>query len=76
VLAPDVVVIYGTSIIKRKTLQCVAAPFIKGHAGTNPKYRGQNDTYWARWARREGDPAHASTSSMRGRTRGAVSSHL
>jgi folate-dependent phosphoribosylglycinamide formyltransferase PurN len=55
-LAPDVVVVYGTRIIKRETLQCVAAPFINYHAGVNPKYRGQNGAYWAR---SEGDPAHA-----------------
>jgi folate-dependent phosphoribosylglycinamide formyltransferase PurN len=55
-LAPDVVVVYGTRIIKRETLRCVAAPFINYHAGVNPKYRGQNGAYWAR---SEGDPAHA-----------------
>ena len=55
-LAPDVVVVYGTRIIKRETLQCVPAPFINYHAGVNPKYRGQNGAYWARSER---DPAHA-----------------
>jgi folate-dependent phosphoribosylglycinamide formyltransferase PurN len=54
--APDVVVVYGTRIIKRETLQCVAVPFINYHAGMNPKFRGQNGAYWAR---RERDPAHA-----------------
>ena len=47
-LRPDVVVVYGTRIIKRATLRCVAAPFINYHAGVNPKYRGQNGAYWAR----------------------------
>jgi len=55
-LAPDVVVVYGTRIIKRATLECVTAPFINYHAGVNPKYRGQNGAYWAR---SQGDPAHA-----------------
>ena len=55
-LSPDVVVVYGTRIIKRETLRCVAAPFINYHAGVNPKYRGQNGAYWARSQR---DPAHA-----------------
>src|SRR6185436_9942675 len=55
-LAPDVVVVYGTRIIKWRTLGSVAAPFINYHAGINPKYRGQNGAYWAR---RQGDPAHA-----------------
>jgi folate-dependent phosphoribosylglycinamide formyltransferase PurN len=55
-LSPDVVVVYGTRIIKRPTLRCVAAPFINYHAGVNPKYRGQNGAYWARSQR---DSAHA-----------------
>jgi folate-dependent phosphoribosylglycinamide formyltransferase PurN len=55
-LDPAVVVVYGTRILKRDTLQCVAAPFINYHAGINPKYRGQNGAYWAR---RNRDPAHA-----------------
>jgi hypothetical protein len=55
-LQPDVVVVYGTRIIRRDTLACVAAPFINYHAGINPKYRGQNGAYWAR---RSADPDHA-----------------
>jgi folate-dependent phosphoribosylglycinamide formyltransferase PurN len=55
-LRPQVVVVYGTRIIRRDTLECVEAPFINYHAGINPKYRGQNGAYWAR---RNADPAHA-----------------
>jgi Formyl transferase len=55
-LDPEVVVVYGTRILKRDTLYAVAAPFINYHAGINPKYRGQNGAYWAR---SNGDPAHA-----------------
>jgi hypothetical protein len=55
-LAPDVVVVYGTRIIKWRTLGAVAAPFINYHAGINPKYRGQNGAYWAR---SKHDDAHA-----------------
>jgi hypothetical protein len=55
-LAPDVVIVYGTRIIKWRTLGAVAAPFINYHAGINPKYRGQNGAYWARSQR---DDAHA-----------------
>jgi hypothetical protein len=55
-LDPDVVIVYGTRIIKRETLGCVAAPFINYHAGINPKYRGQNGAYWAR---SNYDPANA-----------------
>ncbi len=47
-LQPKVVVVYGTRIIRRPTLQCIAAPFVNYHAGLNPKYRGQNGAYWAR----------------------------
>jgi folate-dependent phosphoribosylglycinamide formyltransferase PurN len=53
---PEVVVVYGTRIIKPQTLGCVPAPFINYHAGINPQYRGQNGAYWAR---RNRDPAHA-----------------
>jgi hypothetical protein len=55
-LRPDVVVVYGTRIIRCDTLACVAAPFMNYHAGVNPKYRGQNGAYWAR---RSADPDHA-----------------
>ena len=55
-LQPQVVVVYGTRIIRRDTLRCVDAPFINYHAGVNPKYRGQNGAYWAR---RNSDPQHA-----------------
>jgi methionyl-tRNA formyltransferase len=44
---PDVVVVYGTRILRRETLQAVPAPFINYHAGINPKYRGQHPGYWA-----------------------------
>lgn len=54
--APDVVIVYGTRIIKGQTLRAVAAPFINYHAGYNPLYRGQHGAYWARTI---GDHAHA-----------------
>lgn len=44
---PDVVLVYGTRIIKTATLACVPAPFINYHAGFNPLYRGQHGAYWA-----------------------------
>ena len=46
-LKPPVVGVYGTRILKRATLKCLAAPFINYHAGINPKYRGQHPGYWA-----------------------------
>lgn len=55
-LDPQVVVVYGTRIIRQATLACVSVPFINYHAGVNPKYRGQNGAYWAR---SNSDPSHA-----------------
>jgi methionyl-tRNA formyltransferase len=47
-LAPAVVVVYGTRIIRGETLAALAdVPVINYHAGINPKYRGQNPAYWA-----------------------------
>lgn len=46
-LAPDVVAVYGTRLIKSETLNAVSVPFINYHAGINPKYRGQHPGYWA-----------------------------
>lgn len=46
-LAPSVVAVYGTRILKAETLNAVPAPFINYHAGINPKYRGQHPGYWA-----------------------------
>ncbi len=46
-LAPSVVAVYGTRIIRRDTLRATTAPFINYHAGINPKYRGQHPGYWA-----------------------------
>jgi folate-dependent phosphoribosylglycinamide formyltransferase PurN len=45
---PHVVIVYGTRIIGRATLGCVAAPFVNLHSGINPAYRGQAGGYWAR----------------------------
>ncbi len=36
-LSPTVVAVYGTRILKAKILSCVDAPFVKYHAGINPK---------------------------------------
>ncbi len=46
-LAPGVIAVYGTRILKSATLAAVPAPFINYHAGINPKYRGQHPGYWA-----------------------------
>src|SRR6476661_642756 len=46
-LHPDVVLVSGTSIIGKKTLESVSCPFINTHAGITPKYRGVHGAYWA-----------------------------
>ena len=45
--APAVVVVNGTRIIGKKTLECVDAKFINMHAGITPLYRGVHGGYWA-----------------------------
>lgn len=45
--APEVVIVFGTRIIREKTLSCIDAPIINYHAGINPAYRGVNGGYWA-----------------------------
>lgn len=44
---PVVVVVNGTRIIGRKTLDAVSARFINMHAGITPLYRGVHGGYWA-----------------------------
>lgn len=44
---PKLVVVNGTRIIGKKTLQCVNAKFINMHAGITPLYRGVHGGYWA-----------------------------
>lgn len=44
---PRVVVLIGTRMVRKPTLECTDAPFINYHAGLNPTYRGMNGAYWA-----------------------------
>lgn len=46
-LEPDVVVINGTRILSKATLDCVSVPFLNIHAGITPRYRGVHGGYWA-----------------------------
>jgi folate-dependent phosphoribosylglycinamide formyltransferase PurN len=46
-LAPDIVVINGTRVISKATLDSVTAKFINTHAGITPTYRGVHGGYWA-----------------------------
>jgi methionyl-tRNA formyltransferase len=55
-LKPDVVLVIGTRIIGKETLQSITAPVINFHSGINPKYRGQAGGYWALAS---GDPENA-----------------
>jgi folate-dependent phosphoribosylglycinamide formyltransferase PurN len=55
-LKPDVVLVIGTRIIGKTTLQSITAPMINFHSGINPKYRGQAGGYWALAS---GDPDNA-----------------
>ena len=46
-LAPKVVVVNGTRIIKAEVLNSAPAKFINMHAGITPLYRGVHGAYWA-----------------------------
>ena len=46
-LDPTVVVVSGTRIIGKKTLECTGATFLNLHAGVAPQYRGVHGGYWA-----------------------------
>ena len=46
-LQPDIVIVNGTRIISKKTLQCTNAIFINMHVGITPWYRGSHGGYWA-----------------------------
>ena len=46
-LSPKVVIVNGTGIIGKKTLQCTDAIFINTHVGITPEYRGVHGGYWA-----------------------------
>lgn len=46
-LNPDLIIINGTGIISKKTIECVSAPFINIHVGITPLFRGVHGGYWA-----------------------------
>ena len=45
--SPRVIIVNGTGIIGKKTLQCTDAIFINTHVGITPEYRGVHGGYWA-----------------------------
>lgn len=44
---PQIVLVNGTRIISKETLQCTPAVFINMHVGITPRYRGSHGGYWA-----------------------------
>jgi folate-dependent phosphoribosylglycinamide formyltransferase PurN len=54
-IAPKVIVVNGTRILKPATLASTDAVFINTHQGITPGYRGAHGAYWAL---HENDPAH------------------
>jgi folate-dependent phosphoribosylglycinamide formyltransferase PurN len=46
-LAPKIIIVNGTRIIGKKTLQATKATFINTHHGITPRYRGAHGAYWA-----------------------------
>jgi folate-dependent phosphoribosylglycinamide formyltransferase PurN len=46
-LNPDVLIVNGTRIISKQTLESVSAPFINIHTGITPAFRGVHGGYWA-----------------------------
>ena len=54
-LAPKVVVINGTRILSRRTLEHIPVPVLNMHVGITPRYRGVHGAYWALV---QGEPEH------------------
>ena len=46
-LNADLLIVNGTRIISKKTLESVTAPFVNIHTGITPAYRGVHGGYWA-----------------------------
>lgn len=50
-IAPDLVIVHGTSILSSNTLSKLDCPAINFHIGITPKYRGLHGGYWALYNR-------------------------
>jgi folate-dependent phosphoribosylglycinamide formyltransferase PurN len=46
-LAPRVIIVNGTRIIRRPVLESTNAIFLNTHVGITPRYRGAHGAYWA-----------------------------
>lgn len=44
---PDLIIVNGTRIIKKKIIDGVGVPMVNMHVGITPKYRGVHGGYWA-----------------------------
>jgi folate-dependent phosphoribosylglycinamide formyltransferase PurN len=44
-LKPDLLIVNGTRILSKKTLESVSAPFVNIHTGITPAYRGVHGGY-------------------------------
>ncbi len=44
---PDIVIINGTRIVSKETINCCNAFFLNIHCGITPEYRGIHGAYWA-----------------------------
>jgi len=53
-LNPDLIIVNGTRIISKKTLESVPATFINIHTGITPAFRGVHGGYWAVAKRQKG----------------------
>jgi folate-dependent phosphoribosylglycinamide formyltransferase PurN len=51
-VAPSVVVVQGTRIVGKKTLDAIDVPIVNTHMGVTPLYRGVHGGYWALAERR------------------------
>jgi len=51
--APSVVVVQGTRIVGKKTLDAIGVPIVNTHMGVTPLYRGVHGGYWALAERRK-----------------------
>ncbi len=46
-MKPDMIIVNGTRIIKKKIIDGVGIPMVNMHVGITPKYRGVHGGYWA-----------------------------
>jgi folate-dependent phosphoribosylglycinamide formyltransferase PurN len=45
-LAPDIIAVYGTSVIKAPVIQLARRAILNMHTGISPRYRGSDTVFW------------------------------